>query len=195
MLGRRGGRRILDALERCGRGGDGEHADLLYLVIDDEEAVLDVVGRFLQIAGHQVVRCSSGQEVLERLNSGHACDLVILDLMMPREDAATTFQRLRQRRPGVPVLLCTGLPDAEPAPSCCAAAPPDCPQAIPHERTVGRRPAGALLEMTEMPLRPGDRTMREALERCPCFSCLSSLLCSQRHRLQHLPGLRVADLL
>jgi len=43
-------------------------------------------------------------------------DLVILDLMMPREDAATTFQRLRQRRPNVPVLICTGLPQAEPAP-------------------------------------------------------------------------------
>jgi DNA-binding response OmpR family regulator len=43
-------------------------------------------------------------------------DLVILDLMMPREDTAVTFQRLRQRRPGVPVLLCTGLPQADPAP-------------------------------------------------------------------------------
>jgi len=85
-------------------------------VIDDEEAVLDVVHRFLQIAGHQVVGCSSGQEALEQLNSGRPCDLIILDLMMPREDAMTTFQRLRQRRPGVPVLLCTGLPHAEPAP-------------------------------------------------------------------------------
>ena len=43
-------------------------------------------------------------------------DLVILDLMMPREDVAATFQRLRQRRPGVPILLCTGLADASPAP-------------------------------------------------------------------------------
>jgi CheY-like chemotaxis protein len=86
------------------------------VVIDDEEAVLDVVRRFLQIAGHQVVGCSSGQEALEHLNSGRPCDLIILDLMMPREDAVTTFQRLRQRRPGVPVLLCTGLPHAEPAP-------------------------------------------------------------------------------
>jgi DNA-binding NtrC family response regulator len=36
--------------------------------------------------------------------------------MMPREDAQVTFQRIRQRCPEVPVLLCTGLADAEPAP-------------------------------------------------------------------------------
>ena len=86
------------------------------LVIDDEEAVLDVVRRFLEIAGHEVVCASSGPEALEHLGSGLPCDLMILDLMMPREDAVTLFQRLRQRRPGVPVLLCTGLPQAEPAP-------------------------------------------------------------------------------
>ena len=50
------------------------------------------------------------------MSTGPPVDLVILDLMMPREDAATTFQRLRQRRANVPVLLCTGLPQAEPAP-------------------------------------------------------------------------------
>ncbi len=86
------------------------------LVIDDEEAVLDVVRRFLQIAGHQVTAAVNGQEALERLADGLKVDLVILDLMMPREDVAATFQRLRQRRPGVPVLLCTGLADASPAP-------------------------------------------------------------------------------
>ncbi len=86
------------------------------LVIDDEQAVLDVVRRFLQIAGHHVTVATSGQEALELLSNGHPVDLIVLDLMMPREDVAATFQRLRQRRPGVPVLLCTGLADASPVP-------------------------------------------------------------------------------
>src|SRR5581483_10017617 len=73
--------------------------------------------RFLQIAGHQVICATSGQEALNLLANGRLVDLIILDLMMPREDAVTIFQRLRQRRPGVPVLLCTGLPLAEPAPA------------------------------------------------------------------------------
>ncbi len=85
------------------------------LVVDDEEAVLDVVRRFLQIAGHEVTCLTSGREAVEVLGQGAAFDLVILDVMMPREDAAQTFGRLRQRCPGVPVLLCTGLHEGTPA--------------------------------------------------------------------------------
>jgi two-component system, cell cycle sensor histidine kinase and response regulator CckA len=86
------------------------------LVVDDEEAVQDVIRRFLEIAGHHVSCVSNGEAALEALSNGRPCDLVILDLMMPREESATTFQRLRQRRPGLPILLCTGLPQADPAP-------------------------------------------------------------------------------
>ncbi len=86
------------------------------LVIDDEEAVLDVVRRFLEIAGHRVACVTSGRAGLELLSDGRALDLVVLDLMIPREDGLTTFQHLRQRRPGVPVLVCTGLLQEDPAP-------------------------------------------------------------------------------
>ena len=79
------------------------------LVVDDEEAVLDVVRRFLRIAGHTVACASSGAEALDLVAGGLPVDLVILDLMMPRENSTATFHRLRERRPGLPVLLCTGL--------------------------------------------------------------------------------------
>ncbi len=79
------------------------------LVVDDEEAVLDVVRRFLEIAGHTVTCATSGHEALELVTNGLPVDLVVLDLMMPRENSAATFQRLRERRPQLPVLLCTGL--------------------------------------------------------------------------------------
>ena len=86
------------------------------MVIDDEEAVLDVVRRFLQIAGHQVTCFTSAEGYLGSLRADAATDLIILDLMMPREDANTTFTRIRQVWPGVPVLLCTGRTEADPAP-------------------------------------------------------------------------------
>jgi two-component system cell cycle sensor histidine kinase/response regulator CckA len=86
------------------------------LVIDDEPAVLDVVRRFLQIAGHRVTTVTSGQEGTDLLAVGHPIDLVILDVRMPREDTRSTFEKIRQLRPGVPVLLCTGLSQADPAP-------------------------------------------------------------------------------
>ena len=83
------------------------------LVIDDEEAVLDVVRRFLEIAGHHVTCATSAAKGFELLNRGPPADLVILDLMIPREEGAGTFQTLRERYPGLPVLLCTGLLQAD----------------------------------------------------------------------------------
>ena len=79
------------------------------LVIDDEEAVVDVVRRFLEIAGHTVRCVTSSRAGLEHLGSECQTDLVILDLLMPREDTQLTFQRIRQQCPQVPILLCTGL--------------------------------------------------------------------------------------
>jgi len=79
------------------------------LVIDDEEAVTDVIRRFLAIAGHEVTCLASGERALEFLADGKPVDLVILDLMIPHEDGATNYRRLRECCPGLPVLLCTGL--------------------------------------------------------------------------------------
>jgi PAS domain S-box-containing protein len=91
------------------------------LVVDDEEAVRDVVRRFLEIAGHSVTLACTGEEAVELLSNGRPFDLIILDLMMPREDGVVTFQRLRQRRPRLPILLCTGLPQPDPAPQLAQA--------------------------------------------------------------------------
>jgi CheY-like chemotaxis protein len=86
------------------------------LVVDDEDAVLDVVRRFLEIAGHTVTCASNVRQALELLDDGRpAVDMAILDWMIPREDGVTNFHLLRQRIPGLPVLLCTGLLQAEPA--------------------------------------------------------------------------------
>ena len=79
------------------------------LVLDDEEAVADVVRRFLEIAGHRVHCEMTSQAGMDRVGETGCIDLVILDLMMPSEDPRITFEALRRRCPGVPVLLCTGL--------------------------------------------------------------------------------------
>jgi two-component system cell cycle sensor histidine kinase/response regulator CckA len=85
------------------------------LVVDDEQAVLDVVRRFLEIVGHRVTCTTSGAEALQMLEAGTAFDLVILDLMVPREDGASTFRSIRQRWPQLAILLCTGLLQTEAA--------------------------------------------------------------------------------
>lgn len=94
------------------------------VVVDDEQAVLDVVRRFLEIAGHQVSCAANGTEARVLLSNGQPVDLVILDLMMPQEDGASILRYLRQRRPHLPVLLCTGL--LEPTPPRSSSKPGRC---------------------------------------------------------------------
>ncbi|MBI3821112.1 MAG: response regulator [Planctomycetes bacterium] len=78
------------------------------LVVDDEQAVQDVIRRFLEIAGHRVVCAASGQEALLLLQEG-GIDLVVLDWMIPKEEGSTNFRLLREARPTLPILLCTGV--------------------------------------------------------------------------------------
>jgi PAS domain S-box-containing protein len=82
------------------------------LVVDDEQAVQDVIRRFLEIAGHHVVCAANGQAALCCLQE-QPIDLVVLDWMIPKEEGRTNFNLIRQARPGMPILLCTGLVHAD----------------------------------------------------------------------------------
>jgi PAS domain S-box-containing protein len=98
-------------------GADGEPAGgpgRTVLVVEDEEAVLDVIRRFLEIAGHKVLCAASMDAALDLLGGRRErVDLVLLDVMVPGAGPSgaegATFQRLRQCLPDVPILLCTGL--------------------------------------------------------------------------------------
>jgi two-component system cell cycle sensor histidine kinase/response regulator CckA len=79
------------------------------LVVDDEDAVVDVVRRYLEIAGHRVSSVASGQSALDQLPRLQPIDLIILDWMIPREDSRGNLLRLRAAAPTVPILLCTGM--------------------------------------------------------------------------------------
>jgi two-component system cell cycle sensor histidine kinase/response regulator CckA len=114
---------------RVGKASDGEILDFesgqivepesvpgrTILVLDDEEAVRDVVRRFLEIAGHKVICAATGQDALALVGPDGPIDLVILDLMMPRDDGFGVYRRLREQRPDLPILLCTALLNSDPA--------------------------------------------------------------------------------
>src|SRR5262249_52926811 len=85
------------------------------LVVDDEDAVRDVVRRFLEIAGHQVTCVSSGAEAVAWVAAGRPAALGGLDLVVPGGDGGTTYGQLRQLRADLPVLLCTGQLSDDPA--------------------------------------------------------------------------------
>jgi CheY-like chemotaxis protein len=79
------------------------------LVVDDEEMALTLVKQILSTAGYQVTTAQSGFECLDLFRRRpHSYQLVLLDLTMPFMDGEETFHRLREIRPDVPVVLCTG---------------------------------------------------------------------------------------
>jgi CheY-like chemotaxis protein len=79
------------------------------LVVDDEQVALTLVTRILTEAEFQVTTAQSGFECLDHFRQKpFQFDLVLLDLTMPFMDGEETFHRLRELRPDVPVVMCTG---------------------------------------------------------------------------------------
>lgn len=79
------------------------------LIVDDEQATLGLVSRILSAADYEVTTAQSGFECLDHFRQqGFQFDLVMLDLTMPFMDGEETFHRLRELRPDVPVVMCTG---------------------------------------------------------------------------------------
>jgi CheY-like chemotaxis protein len=79
------------------------------LVVDDEPMALVLIKRLLGEAGYHVITAQSGFECLDIFRKQpHSFQLVLLDLTMPFMDGEETFQRLREIRADIPVILCTG---------------------------------------------------------------------------------------
>jgi len=85
------------------------HGKSSILVVDDEQVALTLVTRILSEADFQVTTAQSGFECLDHFRQQpFQFDLVLLDLTMPFMDGEETFHRLRELRPDVPVVMCTG---------------------------------------------------------------------------------------
>ncbi|WP_123816471.1 response regulator [Myceligenerans xiligouense] len=79
------------------------------LVVDDEDAIRDVVRTSLEmVAGWQVDVAANGAEAVT-LCGADPPDAVLLDVMMPTMDGPTTFARLQEdpRTRSVPVIMLT----------------------------------------------------------------------------------------
>jgi DNA-binding response OmpR family regulator len=75
------------------------------LVVDDEEWVRELVGRYLEEAGFDVVTAADGRKALTQFDS-HRPDLVILDWMLPGLDGLEVATHIRKRS-SVPIIMLT----------------------------------------------------------------------------------------
>ena len=86
----------------------------LLVVVDDEQGILDVVGRFAQRAGYEAVTFSSGREAIAQLHTRRA-DLVLVDLRMPDVGGLDVLRAIRDLDPRCQAVLMTGYASVETA--------------------------------------------------------------------------------
>jgi len=76
------------------------------LIIEDEEPILMALEDDLTLEGYDVVTAKDGIDGFERAKSKD-CDLVILDIMLPRMDGFEICKKLRQEGVLTPILMLT----------------------------------------------------------------------------------------
>ena len=81
------------------------------LVVDDEEAIREIVSSMLSSAGYSCQQAASGIEALGVLNSGEQFELMLSDLMMPDLDGIGLLERAKERYPDMPVIMVTAVHD------------------------------------------------------------------------------------
>lgn len=83
-----------------------EHTPVI-LVVDDEQAVLDMLTRFASRAGFDVVACGGGHEAIDTLRRRKA-DVALVDLHMPDVNGLDVLRAIRDAHPLCQTILMTG---------------------------------------------------------------------------------------
>ncbi len=85
--------------------GGNEHL----LIVDDEDALVEIVRRMLAGMGYRVTATSQPQKALEIFEADpDSFDLLITDHTMPLITGAELAEHMMNIKPGLPVILCTG---------------------------------------------------------------------------------------
>jgi putative nucleotidyltransferase with HDIG domain len=81
------------------------------LVVDDEDAIREIVCSMLSFANYQCCQAASGKEALALLDSGEEFELMLSDLMMAELDGIGLLERTKEKYPDMPVVMVTAVHD------------------------------------------------------------------------------------
>lgn len=76
------------------------------LIAEDDQLLAETLNDFLAQQGFDVAVSADGQEALEHAAISRF-DALVTDLLMPRVDGLALVRRLRELRPGLPVVVMT----------------------------------------------------------------------------------------
>ncbi|ACL03741.1 PAS/PAC sensor hybrid histidine kinase [Desulfatibacillum aliphaticivorans] len=89
-----------------------QKGDERIMLVEDEEAILDMTHRMLKKLGYKVTPFQSSQEALEAFKDApRAHDLLLTDMTMPHMTGFELAVKIREIRSDMPILLCTGFSD------------------------------------------------------------------------------------
>jgi two-component system sensor histidine kinase ChiS len=99
--------RLADSVQPVAVGNSGTGYRIL--VVDDEPVNVQTLVNYLTLANYQVTTVANGEEALDHVFSEDRCDLVLLDVMMPRISGLEVCRRIRERfsPTELPVVLLT----------------------------------------------------------------------------------------
>jgi CheY-like chemotaxis protein len=87
------------------------------LVVDDNETLLDVLQETLRRLGYRTLRATNGREAVQIAQSYKGdIHVTLLDMAMPVMGGAEAYPLLKETRPNMRIIICTGVhtdPQAE----------------------------------------------------------------------------------
>jgi CheY-like chemotaxis protein len=98
--------------ETAGEAGDMPRGEGRILVVDDEEAIREVLRDLLESMGYEAVTCADGHEAVRLVEETTAFDAAILDLTIPGGLGGRELCGLiREKRPSLPTIAASGYSD------------------------------------------------------------------------------------
>ena len=84
------------------------------LVVDDDDAVREVVRLQLSNTRYTILEAEDGEKAIECLNDNAiTVDAIICDVRMPKINGVEAVAYFRREFPGTPVIVLTGFPDVD----------------------------------------------------------------------------------
>jgi CheY-like chemotaxis protein len=91
----------------CKTGMSGRQSTVL--VIEDDDQVLFTIRSLIEKMGHHVLEAASAHAAIDLVQSFEGCiDLALLDIKLPDMEGGVLFPLLKQARPEMKVLICSG---------------------------------------------------------------------------------------
>jgi len=83
------------------------------LLVDDEVEILEILGEYLELEHHSVVKAENGKEALDIVLNDPSIDVVFSDIKMPVMDGLAFLEKLRVHENTIPVILVSGQGDLD----------------------------------------------------------------------------------